>query len=74
MKYANVLLTILAVLLLLIVLRLSTFESLMFSGKESSEALANAQRALVGSNQRLEDELVNLREKIAELEERLLKK
>ncbi|MDD2702460.1 MAG: hypothetical protein PHC33_00410 [Candidatus Omnitrophica bacterium] len=74
MKYANALLTLIAVFLLLIVLRLSGFEVLAVSCKDSNQALADAQRALVSSNQRLEDELVNLREKIAGLEERLLKK
>jgi hypothetical protein len=74
MKYANTFLTLIAVLLVLIVLRLSNFEALLVSCKESNEALANTQRAVVSSNQRLGDALVNLREKIAELEERLLKK
>ena len=74
MKFANILLTLIAALLFLIILRLSNFEVLMVSCRESNEALVNAQHALVSSNQRLEDELVNVREKIAELEERLLKK
>ncbi len=74
MRYANVFLTLIAVILVLIMMRMSNVEVLMMSCRASNDALADTQRALVGSNQRLENELVNLREQLAELEERLLKK
>jgi hypothetical protein len=74
MKYTNTLLTLIAIFLVLILLRLSGFESLINSCKESNDALSNAQGLLIGSNQRLENEIINLREKIAELEVKVLKR
>jgi hypothetical protein len=74
MKYANVFLTLIAVLLVLILLRMSDFEALLVSCRESNQSLTDTQRAVVSSNQRLEEELVNLREKLGALEERLLRK
>ena len=74
MKYANIVLTLIAVCLLLILLRLGNFEVMGTSCKESNDALAGAQRSLISSNQRLENEIALLREKIAELEEKVLKK
>lgn len=74
MKYANTLLTLIAVFLLLLLLRLSNFEALIMSCKDNNDALCNSQRLLISSNQGLGNEIVNLREKIAELEEKVLKK
>lgn len=74
MKLTNVILILIAILLMLVLLRLDNCDNLILSVKESSESLAATQRSLMSSNQRLENEIVFLRDTIKELETRLLKK
>jgi hypothetical protein len=73
MKVLNVILVLIVVLLAAISFHLMSLKITVDHTAESNQLLINAQQALISSNQRLQDELVNLRKQIIELQERVSK-
>lgn len=74
MKYLNVILTVMAVLLAAVALRLVQLNVLSENAFESNQLLINSQQSLISSNQRLEGALVELRKQVEALSEKVLKK
>jgi len=74
MRYINVILTIIAVLLGAICLRLFELRTAVTDQNESAVAVINAQQAIIGSNQKLELSLNDLRKQISDIGSQLTRK
>jgi hypothetical protein len=74
MRYLNTILTIIAILLAAIALRLYELRIVVTNQSQASEQVINAQQAIINSNQKLEVSLNDLRKQIAEIGSQLIKK
>jgi len=74
MKYLNIILTIVAMILVFIAFKLIRLEGLSAMSLESNAAIVGSNRALINSNQRLETSFNNLRQEIADLKAQLPRK
>jgi len=74
MKYTNVVLTIIALLLAAIALRLFEMRIALINQSQSDQQLMNSQQAVISSNQKLELSLNDLRKQIAEISNQLTRK
>lgn len=73
MKVLSIILFLIVCALAVISLNLAGLKITMAHTGESNQLVINSQQALIASNQRLQDELVNLRKQIIELQERVSK-
>ncbi len=74
MKYLNFILTVIAVALIGLSLKLYLLENTLKNFSESSQMLIGSNQALLNSNFRLETELVNLRKEVSAIKESFPKK
>jgi hypothetical protein len=74
MKYLNIILTIIAILLAAIGLRLFELRIAFTNQSQASEQVINAQQAMINSNQKLEASLNDLRKQIADIGSQLTRK
>jgi hypothetical protein len=74
MKYLNVILTIIAILLAAIALRLFELRIAFTGQNQAAEQVINAQQGVINSNQRLEASLNDLRKQINEIGDKFTKK
>ncbi len=74
MKYLNFVLTVIAVALIGVSLKLYLLENSLKTFSESSQMLIGSNQALLNSNFRLETELVNLRKEVSAIKESFPKK
>ena len=74
MKYLNIILTIIAILLAAIGLRLFELKIAFTNQNQASEQIINSQQAVINSNQKLEMSLNDLRKQIADIGSQLTRK
>jgi hypothetical protein len=74
MKYLNTILTVIAILLAAIALRVFELRIAFTNQNQTSEQVINAQQALINSNQKLEVSLNDLRKQIGEISSQLVRK
>ncbi len=74
MKYLNFILTVIAVALIGLSLKLYLLENTLKNFSDSSQMLIGSNQALLNSNFRLETELVNLRKEVSAIKESFPKK
>lgn len=74
MKYLNVILTIIAILLAAVGFRLYELRIAYTSQSQATEQVINAQQAVINSNQKLEVSLNELRKQIADIGSQLTRK
>ncbi len=74
MKYLNVILTVIAVFLAAIALRLVQISVLSENANEGNQLLIYSQQSLISSNQRLGIALVDLRKQVEVLSDKVPKK
>jgi hypothetical protein len=74
MKYLNIILTIIAVLLGAIGVRLFELRVAFSNQNESAQQIVNSQQAVINSNQKLELSLADLRKQIADIGSQLTRK
>ena len=74
MKFLNIILTIIAILLAAIGLRLFELRIAFNNQSQASEQIINAQQSVINSNQKLEASLNDLRKQIADIGSQLTRK
>ncbi|HOW42431.1 MAG TPA: hypothetical protein P5110_08510 [Candidatus Omnitrophota bacterium] len=74
MKYTNIILTVIAVLLAGIALRLFELKVVMSAQNENARRIIDSNQAVINSQQRLETSLGDLRKQIADIGDRLTRK
>lgn len=74
MKYLNVVLSVIAVVLIVISIRIWQVSMLLENLNYSYKLSLNSGQALINSNVQLSEEMVNLRKQVESLGERVLKK
>lgn len=74
MKYLNVLVTIIAIVVLGLAFRLYSLENALKNFSENSQLIASSNQALINANTRLENEVVNLRKEVSAIKENFPKK
>lgn len=75
MKYANIALTLILILLALIAWKLAIPAAITApSASEQEQRLLSSQQALIGSIQRLETQFTGLRQELADFREKVLRK
>ena len=74
MKYLNIILTIIALLLAAISLRLFEIRTVMSNQSEFALQIVNSQQAVISSNQKLELSLTDLRKQISDIGSQLTRK
>jgi hypothetical protein len=74
MKYLNIILTIIALLLAAIGLRLFELRTVLSNQNESAQQIVNSQQAVINSNQKLDLSLADLRKQIADIGSQLPRK
>jgi hypothetical protein len=74
MKYLNIILTIIAILLAAIGLRLFELSIAFTNQNQAAEQIVNSQQAVISSNQKLEISLNELRKQISDIGSQLPKK
>jgi hypothetical protein len=74
MKFLNIILTIIAILLAAIGLRLFELRIAYTNQNQVAEQIINSQQAVINSNQKLESSLNDLRKQIADIGSQLTRK
>jgi hypothetical protein len=74
MKFLNIILTIIAVLLAAIGLRLFELRAALSNQNESTQQIVNSQQSVINSNQKLELSLNELRKQISDIGSQLTRK
>lgn len=74
MRYLNAILTVIAILLAAVGLRLFELRIAYNSQSQATEQVINAQQAVINSNQKLEVSLNDLRKQIADIGSQLTRK
>ncbi|MFA5430276.1 MAG: hypothetical protein WC329_03875 [Candidatus Omnitrophota bacterium] len=72
MKYTDVVLTLIALLLAFIILRLENTVKAVYRLSEENARVADSNVAVAGSSQRLENSILELRKQVAETGEKLV--
>jgi len=74
MKYLNIILTIIAMLIIGVILRFNSLEETAKSFKDSFQDIVSSNQALISANARLETEVTYLRKEVAAIKESFSKK
>ena len=74
MRYLNIILTIIALLVIGVILRFNSLEQTAKSFNENFESVVGSNRALINANARLEAEVTNLRKEVSAIKESFSKK
>ncbi|MCX5708253.1 MAG: hypothetical protein NTY14_04670 [Candidatus Omnitrophica bacterium] len=74
MRYLNIILTIIAVLVIGVILRFNSLEQTAKSFNDNFESVVGSNQALINANARLEAEVTNLRKEVSAIKESFSKK
>jgi hypothetical protein len=74
LRYLNVILTIIALLVIGVILRFNSLELTAKSFNDNFESIVGSNQALINANARLEAEMANLRKEVSAIKESFAKK
>jgi len=72
MKYTNIILTLIALLLVLVLFRIDNINKALARLSEDNVRISDSNAAVVNSSQRLENSILELRKQVADTGERLI--
>jgi len=74
MKYLNMILTVIAIALLGVILRIYSLEAELKNSHESIQLIISSNQSLINANARLESEIIGLKKEVSAIKESFNKK